>query len=99
MPSPSPTRPAPRRQAQPTVNAVQMKPHRSGATLSPMAQMTAIHVVSEPMPAADGRADPRVSVVVPTFNRRESLRRLLDALAAQSYPATDFEVVVVDDGS
>jgi glycosyltransferase involved in cell wall biosynthesis len=37
--------------------------------------------------------------VVPTFNRRESLRRLLDALAAQTYPAADFEVIVVDDGS
>jgi glycosyltransferase involved in cell wall biosynthesis len=42
---------------------------------------------------------PRVSVVVPTFNRCASLRRLLDALAAQTFPVTDFEVVVVDDGS
>ncbi|MBI4493137.1 MAG: glycosyltransferase [Chloroflexi bacterium] len=43
--------------------------------------------------------EPFVSVVVPTFNRRASLRRLLEALAAQTYPAAHFEVVVVDDGS
>lgn len=51
------------------------------------------------MAASDGRVMPRVSLVVPTFNRCESLRRLLDALAGQTYPVTDFEVVVVDDGS
>jgi GT2 family glycosyltransferase len=43
--------------------------------------------------------EPFVSVVVPTFNRRASLRRLLDALAEQTYPPTSFEVVVADDGS
>src|SRR4051812_31234041 len=42
---------------------------------------------------------PRVSVVVPTFNRRLSLMRLLDALATQTYPADLLEVLVVDDGS
>jgi GT2 family glycosyltransferase len=45
------------------------------------------------------RPDPRVSVVVPTYERRESLRRLLDALAEQTHPTGDFEVIVVDDGS
>jgi hypothetical protein len=40
---------------------------------------------------------PRVSVVVPTRNRRRLLRRLLDALADQTL--TDHEVIVVDDGS
>jgi GT2 family glycosyltransferase len=40
-----------------------------------------------------------VSVVVPTFNRRASLARLIDALAAQDYPAARVEVLVVDDGS
>src|SRR6185503_7804632 len=39
-----------------------------------------------------------VSIVVPTFQRRARLSRMLDALAAQ--PAGDgFEVIVVDDGS
>jgi GT2 family glycosyltransferase len=40
-----------------------------------------------------------VSIVVPTFNRRASLSRLLNALAAQTYPTGGFEVIVVDDGS
>jgi GT2 family glycosyltransferase len=40
---------------------------------------------------------PSVSVIVPVRNRRALLRRLLDALAVQTY--TDFEVIVVDDGS
>jgi GT2 family glycosyltransferase len=40
-----------------------------------------------------------VSVVVPTFNRRASLQRLLQALTAQTFPVTSFELVVVDDGS
>ncbi len=39
-----------------------------------------------------------LSVVIPTYSRRESLRRCLDSLAAQMEPPT-FEVIVVDDGS
>ncbi|MBI3096985.1 MAG: glycosyltransferase [Planctomycetes bacterium] len=42
---------------------------------------------------------PRVSVVIPTFNRRELLSRCLDALAHQTLPPDQFEVIVVDDGS
>ena len=42
---------------------------------------------------------PRLSLVVATFNRPVSLARLLRELAAQTLPASDFEVVVVDDGS
>jgi glycosyltransferase involved in cell wall biosynthesis len=42
---------------------------------------------------------PLVSVVVPTFNRVNSLRPLMDGLARQTYPRACFEVVVVDDGS
>lgn len=45
------------------------------------------------------RATPAVSVIVPTFERRESLRRLLEALAAQTLPANQFEVLVSIDGS
>lgn len=41
--------------------------------------------------------EPRVSVVVPTFNRWPILERSLAALAAQTY--RNFEVIVVDDGS
>jgi glycosyltransferase involved in cell wall biosynthesis len=41
----------------------------------------------------------RLSVVIPTFNRRERLGRVLAALERQTTPATEFELVVVDDGS
>ncbi len=39
----------------------------------------------------------KISVVIPTFNRADILRRTLNLLATQNF--TDFEVVVVDDGS
>lgn len=41
----------------------------------------------------------RVSFVVPTFRRPDTLRSTLDALLQLDYPASDYEVVVVDDGS
>jgi GT2 family glycosyltransferase len=37
--------------------------------------------------------------VIPTYNRKGSLLRTLDALARQTLPANRFEVVVVSDGS
>jgi GT2 family glycosyltransferase len=42
---------------------------------------------------------PRVSVVIPTFQRRESLLRALSALATQTLAPQEYEVVVVVDGS
>lgn len=49
---------------------------------------------------ADPRdAGPEISVVIPTHDRPEMLRNLLDALAVQSLDAARFEVIVVDDGS
>ena len=41
----------------------------------------------------------KLSVVIPTYNRKDSLRRTLDGLARQTYPAAEFEAVVVSDGS
>ncbi len=41
---------------------------------------------------------PRVSVVIPTFNRRQRLHRVLAGLAAQTFDG-DVETVVVSDGS
>lgn len=41
----------------------------------------------------------RVSVVIPTYNRCGMLRRTLESLAAQRFPAGGFEVIVSDDGS
>ena len=43
--------------------------------------------------------EPLVSVVIPTYNSRELLTEALDALAAQTLPADQIQVVVVDDGS
>jgi glycosyltransferase involved in cell wall biosynthesis len=40
---------------------------------------------------------PRVSVIVPTFNRAGLLRRSLDSIQMQSFP--DWECLIVDDGS
>ena len=42
---------------------------------------------------------PTVSIVVPTYQRRLSLERLLVALGEQTHPLADIEVLVVDDGS
>ncbi len=40
-----------------------------------------------------------LSVIIPTFNRWPALKRTLDSLAAQAFPAHRFEIIVVDDGS
>ena len=41
----------------------------------------------------------RLTVVVPTRNRPQSLQRLLQSLGEQTLSPEQFEVVVVDDGS
>ena len=41
----------------------------------------------------------KISVVIPTFNRADTLLQTLGALADQSFPRDAYEVVVVDDGS
>lgn len=40
-----------------------------------------------------------LSVVVATYNRCDTLKVTLERLAVQTYPASRFEVIVVDDGS
>lgn len=40
-----------------------------------------------------------ISVIIPTYNRKDSLLRTLKNLGQQTYPADLFEVIVVDDGS
>jgi len=42
---------------------------------------------------------PFLSVVIPTYNRKDSLLRTLDALEKQTLPTDRFEVIVVSDGS
>jgi GT2 family glycosyltransferase len=44
-------------------------------------------------------AAPRISVALPTFNRKDVLRYCLAALAFQTLPESFWETVVVDDGS
>ncbi len=42
---------------------------------------------------------PLLSVVIPTYNRKELLLRCLEALAIQTFDRSEYEVIVVDDGS
>lgn len=50
-----------------------------------------------PLAPLDPDDPPRVSVVIPTFNRRAVLQRCLAALARQTY--SNLDVIVVDDAS
>lgn len=49
------------------------------------------------MPSAEER--PRLSVVVPLFNEEESVGRLIDAVRAALGDGSDWELLLVDDGS
>ena len=40
---------------------------------------------------------PKVSICIPTYNRKDYIRQTLDSIFAQTYK--DYEVIVVDDGS
>lgn len=44
-------------------------------------------------------AEPAISVIIPTHQRREPLRRALHSLSRQSLPADSYEVAVAVDGS
>jgi glycosyltransferase involved in cell wall biosynthesis len=53
-----------------------------------------------PVPAAERRpANPLISVIFPTLNRRETVLVCLRALSRQTLGADSFEVIIVDDGS
>ncbi len=49
--------------------------------------------------AIEARSEPFVSIIVPAFNAASSLPQCLESLLALEYPATRFEIVVVDNGS
>jgi len=40
-----------------------------------------------------------VSIIIPTYNRADSLRATLERIGRQTYPLSALEVIVVDDGS
>ncbi len=42
---------------------------------------------------------PKVSVVIPTYNRRQILEKSLKSLFHQTYPSDGYEIIVVDDNS
>lgn len=42
---------------------------------------------------------PQISIVVPTFNEQANITHLLRLFATQGFPASAFEVIVVDNGS
>ncbi|MDQ3703086.1 MAG: glycosyltransferase [Chloroflexota bacterium] len=64
-----------------------------------MSRQDVPHADLQPPLAGEGNPEPIVSVVVPTYNRSQSMQRLLHVLGAQTLPVDRFEVVVVDDGS
>lgn len=41
----------------------------------------------------------RFSAVIPTYNRSEKLQECIECLFVQEFPKTEFEIIVVDDGS
>jgi len=43
--------------------------------------------------------NPRVSIIVPCYNERTTIRFLLEAVLAQTYPRSQIEVVIADGGS
>ena len=45
------------------------------------------------------KSDPLVSIVIPTYNRKEKLTRLIKSILNNNYPRDKIEVIVVDDAS
>lgn len=52
-----------------------------------------------PMTGSDAVATVKVTVLVATYRPGERIERVVNSLDKQSMPATDFEVIFVDDGS
>jgi GT2 family glycosyltransferase len=63
----------------------------------PKAALTAVRAAFANAPFERGRAWPRISVVVCSYNGARTIRDTLDGLVRLEYP--EFEVIVVNDGS
>jgi len=46
-----------------------------------------------------GKYDPLISVIIPTYNRKTKLARLLNSILESTYPKDKMEIIVVDDAS
>jgi glycosyltransferase involved in cell wall biosynthesis len=60
------------------------------------------HVNSTPnlsQTSLDATSSIVVSVVIPTWNRKDLLTEVLESLARQTYPVEKYEIIVCDDGS
>ena len=40
-----------------------------------------------------------ISIIIPSFNRKYLLKRTIESVKNQTYPADRYEIIVVDDGS
>jgi GT2 family glycosyltransferase len=40
-----------------------------------------------------------ITVIIPTYNRKDTLKKCLDAFPVQTYPKELYEIIVIDDGS
>ncbi|MDB4982838.1 MAG: glycosyl transferase family 2 [Myxococcales bacterium] len=54
--------------------------------------------MNQPLESAPA-SGPRASIVIPTYRRTDDLRALLDTLVPEASAASNFEVIVSDDGS
>ena len=66
------------------------------ARLASVETMVAIDTFSRFIRYARLRTEPLITVVLPTYNRPDCLRRAIDSVIAQRYPR--WELIVVDDG-
>jgi MoaA/NifB/PqqE/SkfB family radical SAM enzyme/GT2 family glycosyltransferase len=44
-------------------------------------------------------SDKKISVIIPTYNRKELLKNTLQSLFNQNFPKDQYEIIVIDDGS
>ena len=41
----------------------------------------------------------KLNIIIPTYNRKDILKKCLKALLDQTFPRSDYEIIVIDDGS